>query len=137
MSDPRHVVLCGVLVREGRVLLCHRRADRAWYPDVWDLPGGHTEAGESPQATLSRELREELGTEVRQASLLRREVTPEADLSFWLVESWTGTPANLAPEEHDEVAWFTLEEAGALRLADAFYPELLAQALGADSSRSP
>ena len=24
-----------------RILLCHRRPDRAWYPDVWDLPGGH------------------------------------------------------------------------------------------------
>ncbi|GID92165.1 NUDIX hydrolase [Amorphoplanes digitatis] len=49
------------LLRDGnRVLLCHRSPQRRWYPDVWDLPGGHVEPGEPPGAALARELREEL-----------------------------------------------------------------------------
>jgi 8-oxo-dGTP diphosphatase len=52
-------------LRDGkRVLLCHRSADRRWYADVWDLPGGHVEAGESPSIALVRELREELGISI-------------------------------------------------------------------------
>ncbi|WP_084685963.1 NUDIX domain-containing protein [Nonomuraea coxensis] len=50
------------VLRDGdRVLLCHRNAGRRWYPDVWDLPGGHVEEGEDPKESLVRELREELG----------------------------------------------------------------------------
>lgn len=31
-------------------------------------------------------------------------------LSAWLVRDWQGTPANVAPEEHDDIRWFGLEE---------------------------
>ena len=36
-------VVVGALVRDGRVLLGHRRPDKRAYPDVWDLPGGVSE----------------------------------------------------------------------------------------------
>jgi ADP-ribose pyrophosphatase YjhB (NUDIX family) len=36
-----HIVVAGLLVRDQQVLLCHRSAERKWYPNVWDLPGGH------------------------------------------------------------------------------------------------
>ena len=38
-----------------RVLLCHRRDY-----DLWNLPGGGEEAGESPWSALVREIREEI-----------------------------------------------------------------------------
>jgi hypothetical protein len=31
-------------------------------------------------------------------------------LSAWLVRDWHGTPANLAPEEHDDIGWFGRDE---------------------------
>jgi 8-oxo-dGTP diphosphatase len=27
-------------------------------------------------------------------------------VQIWLIETWTGTPANVAPDEHDAIAWF-------------------------------
>ena len=109
-------VVIGALVRGGRVLLVHRRPDKRAYPDVWDLPGGVVEPGESELDALTRELREELGVQVATGSashLCRVAAGPEGDralLSAWLVRDWQGAPSNLAPEEHDDLGWFGLDE---------------------------
>jgi 8-oxo-dGTP pyrophosphatase MutT (NUDIX family) len=55
-----HETVTAALVREGRVLLVHRSPNRRAYPDVWDLPGGHIETGETELAALTREMHEEL-----------------------------------------------------------------------------
>ncbi|MDG6103882.1 NUDIX domain-containing protein [Dactylosporangium aurantiacum] len=93
--------------------------DRRWYPDVWDVPGGHVEEGEAPQESLVRELREELAITVPAppGPPLHELRTAAFDMQIWLVERWTGTPVNAAPEEHDAVAWFGKADLGDLRLA--------------------
>jgi 8-oxo-dGTP diphosphatase len=109
-------VVVGALVHDGRVLLAHRRPDKRAYPNVWDLPGGVVEAGETELGALSRELHEELGVHIETGSvshLCRLTAGPEDDpalLSAWLVRNWEGAPANVAPEEHDDIGWFDLEE---------------------------
>src|SRR5579862_1428905 len=55
-------VVAGILKREGRILICRRRADQP-HPLKWEFPGGKVEAGETAEAALKRELREELGIE--------------------------------------------------------------------------
>ncbi|WP_248579597.1 NUDIX domain-containing protein [Nocardioides sp. InS609-2] len=112
-----HEVVVGALVREDdRVLLVHRRPDKRANPDVWDLPGGHIEAGESELGALTRELQEELGVQILTASsshlcrLTAGSAHEPAVLSAWLVRDWQGTPTNVAPEEHDDMGWFSLEE---------------------------
>lgn len=128
MVSRSHTVVVGILGRPGSILLCHRRKDRSWYPDVWDFPGGHVEHGEDPVGTLVRELREELG--VRVAGRLRlvdrwRIADPAEDISFYEVAKWRGRPRNLATDEHDEIRWCGLDEALDLALPDPRYPELI------------
>ena len=111
-----HEVVVGALVRDGRVLLAHRRPDKRAYPNVWDLPGGLMESGESELDALTRELDEELGVQIVTDSashLCRLTAGPSEEpalLSAWLVRDWQGTPANVALEEHDDIGWFTVEE---------------------------
>ncbi|MFF1615243.1 NUDIX hydrolase [Amycolatopsis sp. NPDC058278] len=50
-----HEIVIAALVRKGRVLLVHRSPNRHACPDVWDLPGGHIEPGETELAALTRE----------------------------------------------------------------------------------
>jgi 8-oxo-dGTP pyrophosphatase MutT (NUDIX family) len=74
------------------------------------------EAGESELGALSRELHEELGVQIATASashlcqITAGPAEESALLSAWLVREWHGTPANVAPEEHDDIGWFGMEE---------------------------
>ena len=120
MARDQHVVAAGLLVRSGKILLCHRDPDRRWYPDVWDLPGGHIEAGESPADAVTRELAEELGIEiigVSERPTLRMTPTDDLTLHLWRIDSWNGEVQNLAPKEHDQIGWFFPHQLDALPLA--------------------
>jgi 8-oxo-dGTP diphosphatase len=109
-------IVTAALVREGRVLLVHRSPNRHVYPNVWDLPGGHIDAGETELTALVREMHEELDVRMTIGSaihLSRLEVgggEPPVRISTWLVDEWEGTPTNAAPHEHDEIRWFRPEE---------------------------
>lgn len=57
-----------VIASRRRILLTRRA--HAPYAGSWDVPGGFLEAGETPEAGLRRELREELGVGVARARLI-------------------------------------------------------------------
>lgn len=50
-------------------------------------------------------------------------------MRVWLIESWTGTPVNVALDEHDDIAWFQDGELGELRLAHDSYLAMFTEAL--------
>jgi 8-oxo-dGTP diphosphatase len=57
-------VSAGLIFRDGKLLIAQRYAD-AHLGGLWEFPGGKREAGETFEQCLVRELREELGVEVR------------------------------------------------------------------------
>ena len=60
-------VAAAVIERPGEFLLAQRPAGKP-YAGFWEFPGGKIEPGEDARAALVRELREELGIEVREAT---------------------------------------------------------------------
>ena len=100
------------MVRRGRVLLVRRSPQARHYPDVWDLFGGHVEAGESLEEALRREAREELGVEVESFHSLGTVYDPvePAEVTVFAVVAWRGEPVNAAPDEHSTIGWFSLNE---------------------------
>jgi 8-oxo-dGTP diphosphatase len=62
------VAACALVDSDGRVLLTERPAGKSM-AGLWEFPGGKVEAGERPEETLIRELKEELGIEVREPCL--------------------------------------------------------------------
>jgi 8-oxo-dGTP diphosphatase len=59
------VAACALIDADRRVLLAQRPAGRAM-AGLWEFPGGKVEAGERPEQTLLRELKEELGITVEE-----------------------------------------------------------------------
>lgn len=69
---PHHDIAVGtVWDREGRVLVA-RRPPEGLLGGLWEFPGGKIEDGETPEAALRRELREEMEIEVEVLGLLGR-----------------------------------------------------------------
>jgi 8-oxo-dGTP diphosphatase len=129
VQDPTpegHVVVAGLLRRRGRCLMVHRSPQRRWYPDAWDLPGGHVLAGESPDVALARELDEELGIAASvTGEPLAHVQGADFRMDIWLVDRWLGEPSNLDPLEHDALAWMTAEELCGVHVADPRLIELV------------
>ena len=119
---PPTRIAVAALVREGRVLLAHRHPRRRWYPDCWDLVGGHIEDGESPLDAVVRECAEEIGVVVDDPTPFDVTIDdPALEPHAFLVTRWSGEIANCAPEEHDGLGWFNAAELADLVLADPAY----------------
>lgn len=89
---------------DGRVLLCHRRD-----ADLWNLPGGGLEPGETPWDGVVREVGEETGLRVAVDRLAGIYAKPEVDeIVFSFVCHIDG--GDLAPtDEADRVEYFGLD----------------------------
>ncbi|EAP97809.1 Bifunctional acetyltransferase [Janibacter sp. HTCC2649] len=123
----RVAIATAALIRDGRILLVHRNPERRWYPDCWDLAGGHIEPGESPAQAVVRECREELGVRILDPRPMPMAFSdPGIEMHAFVVDRWEGEPVNAAPDEHDQLRWFEAAELVHLTLADpASLPDLL------------
>ncbi len=93
-------VTAGLLTEGDRVLVCQRPAT-ARFPLKWELPGGKVEPGESPEACLRRELREELAIQAEVGQEVYRTEHRYADglavrLLFFRISGYTGRLTNRA-----------------------------------------
>lgn len=112
-------IAIAALVRDGRVLMVHRSPTRRWYPDCWDLAGGHIEPGETPEQAVIRECGEELGVRILEPRPIPMAISdPGIEVHAFVVERWEGKPVNAAPDEHDALRWFEPAELSHLKLAD-------------------
>jgi 8-oxo-dGTP diphosphatase len=67
--EPATEVVAAVIERDGRILIARRPADRH-LGGLWEFPGGKRQPGETPEAALVREVREELDAAVTVGPLL-------------------------------------------------------------------
>ena len=78
------VAACALIDADGRVLISERPAGKQ-LAGTWEFPGGKVEAGETPEETVVRELREEVGVETKIACLAPLTFASHAYDSFHLL----------------------------------------------------
>ncbi|MBB5372039.1 8-oxo-dGTP diphosphatase MutT [Acidocella aromatica] len=101
------VAAAALIDSQGRILLA-RRPEGKKMAGLWEFPGGKLEPGETPEAALARELREELGLETNPKDFAPFVFASHAYDSFhllmpvFLCRRWKGEPQ---PKEGQALAW--------------------------------
>jgi 8-oxo-dGTP diphosphatase len=120
-------VLAAVVQRDDRYLVCRRPVHKR-HGGLWEFPGGKLEPDESLSDAAHREMREELGVEVRDVG---EPLLGVADAgSPFVIEfvplSIVGEPRCI---EHSAVAWLTIDALRKLELApsDRTFVEFLVE----------
>jgi 8-oxo-dGTP diphosphatase len=126
-SSPPVEVVAGVICdASGRILLARRTEGRD-LAGLWEFPGGKREPGESPEAALARELREELGIEVNVGAPLI--AVPQAyphkrlRLDVRRIASYRGTPKGL---DGQALAWVPPDKLASYAMPPADRPVVAA-----------
>lgn len=116
-------VTCAVIRQEDRILAVQRSRHDPMLPGLWEFPGGKVEPGETEEACLIREIREELELEVE---ILKR--LPDVNWDYgnvlirmtpFIVRIVTGT---MKLNDHDAFRWMTVADLMSLDWAPADVP---------------
>ena len=118
MEDSKSIktieVVAAIIIKDNQVFATQRGYGQ--WQGWWEFPGGKIEPGETPEAALTREIREELNAEITVGDLLQ---TIEWDSpAFHLtmhcfICSLVSGSMNL--NEHEAAAWLTKENIGSVK----------------------
>ena len=137
MQDPIVRTVGALFIcQTGKVLLGLRAPWKKSWPGHWDTIGGRVEQGETLDAALVREAREEVGvtpTRFRLIATVRErqpDIHGDALHHVYAVTAWQdGEPANVC-DEHTELKWFSVSEMRQLtNIVDSDYPQFAQQAM--------
>lgn len=90
---------------------------------TWEIPGGSVEFNETFEKALKREIKEELGVEIKVLELLGIfDHIIHAERQHWVSPTYIckivkGKPKILEPEKCEKIGWFSLKEAEKLKLS--------------------
>lgn len=114
-STPKKILLvvaAALIDIDGRLLLA-RRPEGKSMAGMWEFPGGKIEPGETPEAALTRELKEEINVDVSQSCLAPFTFASHEYADFHLLmplyvcHKWKNLPE---PKENQQLAWVSADE---------------------------
>ncbi|ABO65711.1 (deoxy)nucleoside triphosphate pyrophosphohydrolase [Geobacillus thermodenitrificans] len=122
MKRVIHVVGAAICNEQGDVL-CALRGPQMSLPNVWEFPGGKVEEGESSEAALVREIREELGCTISVGKLLA-DVFHKYEHAIVHLQTYEARLIDGEPRarEHAELRWVPLSQLRTLAWAPADLP---------------
>lgn len=115
-------VVAALIWNNGKFMICQRPENKS-RALLWEFPGGKVEAGETKEAALARECREELAIELEVGKMFADStfVYPDISVHLSLFEAniVSGEPKLL---EHRDIRWITPEEAHLFEFSPADVP---------------
>lgn len=125
MMKKQIKVVGAVTVNGEGDILCALRSAEMSLPNLWEFPGGKIEQGETPEQSLMREIKEELGCTVQVQEMIEDVVHEYPAVIVQLLTYRTkiieGTPQ---AKEHAELKWVSPSELERLEWAPADVPTI-------------
>ncbi|MDR5659627.1 (deoxy)nucleoside triphosphate pyrophosphohydrolase [Serpentinicella sp. ANB-PHB4] len=119
-------VTAAIIQKEDKTLIA-RRGKGEKLAGKWEFPGGKIEKGETPQACLKREIKEELNVEIKVGDYFGESIYEDIKLMAYLANVEKG---EVSLTVHDEVKWVRNKELTNFDFAPAdipFIKKLIAQ----------
>jgi len=89
------------------------------YPNMWDIPGGHVEEGETPKECIAREMKEEMDIVLNDFFEFKTiDFSDRMEHVFWKKENLDISKIKLTEGQY--LKWFTKEEVKSTDLAYGF-----------------
>ena len=115
-------VTCAIIVRDEKILAVQRSEDMP-QPLQWEFPGGKIKDGESEEASLIREIKEELDITIKPLKRLIPNQHHYPDKSIELIPFVCEiVQGNIVLHEHKALEWVNKEELMNLNLCEADIP---------------
>jgi 8-oxo-dGTP diphosphatase len=117
-------VVAAIIEDDAGLILCAKRGDWKDSPNKWEFPGGKPKPGENLEAALKREIKEELGIEIKDLNLFDRSSTQVAEQEIDLA-CFSARLANSKPvssTDHSELLWLKQTELSGLNWASPDVP---------------
>ena len=121
--SKRQIRVVGAMLEKdkGRYLITQRPPTSS-LPLLWEFPGGRVEAGETDEAALARELREEMGidVEIGEQVMHTHHEYPNYDIDFRVFRcTMKGGEERIRHIRVHDHRWVTLEEMANYQFPDA------------------
>jgi len=111
----------GVVVRaNNKCLMCKRASFHNFLPNVWSIPSGHMEEGETPREAAIREFVEETALELKNLKYVSKIINedndgnPESVMYVFIMDSYNEVLPNLERaidgKEHTECNYFSKDD---------------------------
>jgi 8-oxo-dGTP diphosphatase len=127
-EDMKEAIVNGVFLRDGNFLAEKRRCDDDLCSGSVCIPGGHVEAGETPEEALAREMKEELGIDIKDFTLLFKGEFGKWELYYFHVKRWSG---KLESKVAEDIFW----EADAGKLTEEVERQIISDVLKGKAKR--
>jgi len=118
-------VVGAVIFNKKNEVLCALRSQTMSLPGMWEFPGGKIEAGETPEQSLAREIKEELSCSIQVGELIADNTheypTVIVRLITYRATILEGTPI---PTEHEKLIWLPIAQLDSLEWAAADLPTI-------------
>src|SRR5665213_2043062 len=137
------VAITAIIMRGDEYLITRRSPNKKRFPGMWTVPGGRLESKDYLalpkdteaywynvlERTLAREVREEVGITIKNVAYLTSLARVHEDGLPSIVLSCTAQyvagEITLQPEESDQFAWVTIEQAKKYDLIDGIFQEFI------------
>ncbi|MAD91976.1 MAG: 8-oxo-dGTP diphosphatase MutT [Gammaproteobacteria bacterium] len=125
MKDHFYVV-AGILINSYDQVLIAEHVSGDLYHGLWEFPGGKIETNEKALDALSRELKEELGINIKDVSSFMKVKfeyqDKEVSIEFFIINKWHNKPFG---REGQNLSWVSLKSLDSYKFLPANEPVII------------